>query len=205
METPDQTTFSEKFIEGLRKAAVELEELRLQAALGKSEARDMYEETKKKLNNYVHEAKQRMEDAIILAKEKSKNLKTLFEELQVQLALGKADTKDMFEDQTKKIIKTLNEIESQIKKNKTSDVYYSKLQMEIERFRIKLDILKLRYKVNKLEAREEFEEKKSDFLKKLSDVKKRFLKKEEEAENKWEQFRNEISNAYSNLKKEFVR
>ena len=77
--------------------------------------------------------------------------------------------------------------------------------MEIEKFRIKLDILKLQYELRKLGVREEFEEKKKDFSIKLSDIKKRLLKKEEDAESTWEHFRDEISVAYSHLKKMFVR
>ena len=205
METLNKTSLSDKIISGLKKAAEELEEFRLQAALGKAEARDAYEGAKKKFNKYVHEAKLRIDEVKGMAKEKSSELKTVLEALQVQLALGKAETKDVFESQRKKISSILNKIETLIQKNKITDLYYAKLQMEIEQFKIKLDILKLQYELNKLGVREEFEEKKEDFSKKLSDIKKRLLKKEEEAEDKWEHFRDEISDAYSHLKKVFAK
>ena len=47
METTATTSITEKIISGLKKAAVELEEFRLQAALGKAEAHDAYEKAKK--------------------------------------------------------------------------------------------------------------------------------------------------------------
>lgn len=205
METLEQTSITEKFINRLKKATNELEEFRLQAALGKAEARDAYESAKKKFNKYVIDATQKLESSKEIAKEKSIQLKTALEILQVQLALGKADTRDAFEVQRKKITKALNELEELIKKNKTANEYYSKLLLEVGKFKIKLDILKMRYELNKLETRVEYEERKKDLSKKLSDIKKRLLKNEEKAEGKWEHFRDEVSDAYSHLKKAFVR
>lgn len=205
METLEQTSITEKFINRLKKATNELEEFRLQAALGKAEARDAYESAKKKFNKYVIDATQKLESSKEIAKEKSIQLKTALEILQVQLALGKADTRDAFEVQRKKITKALNELEELIKKNKTANEYYSKLLLEVGKFKIKLDILKMRYELNKLETRVEYEERKKDLSKKLSDIKKRLLKNEEKAEGKWEHFRDEVSDAYSHLKKALVR
>lgn len=55
-----ENTITDKIIDGLRKAADEMEELRVQIALGKLEARDLYEEKKKQFNHFLHEAKQKM-------------------------------------------------------------------------------------------------------------------------------------------------
>jgi hypothetical protein len=55
-----ENTITDKIIAGLRKAADEMEELRVQIALGKLEARDLYEEKKKQFNHFLHEAKQKM-------------------------------------------------------------------------------------------------------------------------------------------------
>lgn len=204
METTT-TSITDKIISGLRKAATELEEFRLQAALGKAEAHDAYEGAKKVFNKYVHEAKLRLADAEDLTTEKTPKLKALFETVQVQLALGKAESKEAFELQVKKISMALNEVEALIKKNKSTDLYYAELQMEIEKFRIKLDILKLQYELKKIGVREEFEERKQDFSKALTDIKKQLLKKEAKAEDTWEHFKDEITNAYSHLKKVFAK
>lgn len=205
METIEKNPIADKIINGLRKAAVELEEFRVQAALGKAEAHDAYEGAKKVFNKYVHEAKGRFENAKHAANEKSTELKAMFETLQVQLALGKAETKEVFEAQAKKISKALGEIENLIKKNKTTDLYYAELQMEIEKFRIKLDILKLQYELRKMDVKEEFEAKKKEFSRALADIKTNLLKKEAKVEHTWEHFKDEITDGYSHLKKVFVK
>ncbi len=56
----EKETIAEKIIAGLRKAADEMEELRVQVALGKLEARDLYKEKKKQFDHFLHEAKQKM-------------------------------------------------------------------------------------------------------------------------------------------------
>ncbi len=203
METAYKTTLTERVIAGMKKATVELEEFRVQAALGKAEARDVYEDVKKKFNKFVHEYKQEAGDIEVIAKDKAVKLKTLLETLQVQLALGKAESKQAFEAQRKKIEKALNDLETFLKNNKIANEYYTRLLMEAGKFRIKLEILKLRYELNKLEARIEFKSKQKEYTKKIEDVKKNLIKREKEAEQKVQQFKDEISFAYTHLKKAF--
>ena len=95
----------EKIIEGLKTAAVELEKLQVQAALGKAEAKQKYEEARRKFNADIQNAKN-------AAKGKYEEIKPLLESLQVQFALGKAETKEVLEEQRKKFAKVLSELES---------------------------------------------------------------------------------------------
>jgi hypothetical protein len=101
METTKTPT--EKIIDGLRQAAIELKKIQVQLSLGKAEARDKYEEARKKfkvsLDNVHREVK------------KSKELLPLLESLQVQFALGKAETKEVLEESRKKFASTLSELE----------------------------------------------------------------------------------------------
>ena len=196
MET--NTSLTEKIISGLRKSATELEKFRVQAALGKAEANLLYEDSKKKLKRTLHYAKHRLN-------QKTKSWKGDFEMLQFALALGKAETADKFEEQRKKILKSLTKIEDTIHKNKIVDEFHSKLLIEIEKFKMKLEILRLRYKFNRMEAQFDFEKNKKTFAEKLKGIKSRLIAKEKMAETRWEHFRDEISEAYSHIKKAFAK
>lgn len=200
-----ETTLTDKIITGLKKAVVEIEEFRVQAALGKAEARDVFEASKKKLNKYVQEAHVRLESAKSTTRKKSDELRAVLETLQVQLALGIADSKEVFEKQRKKIARSLKELETLLEENKITDEYYTALRMEAKKFKIKLDIVKLRYDLNKLNAKEEFEAKKKEFSKKIADLKKSMIEKEKKVETTWEHFSDDVADAYSHLKKTFVR
>lgn len=108
--------FKIKLNSHIEKAKQEMEELSLQFSLGKAEAADKFEELKKDFMSKVQEWKTVGEQMKNSGQEKSGELKTKLEELQVQLALGKAEAKELFNDQKKKIMKSISELESEIKK-----------------------------------------------------------------------------------------
>lgn len=100
----------------LEKAKQEIEELSVQFNLGKAEAADKFESVKKDFHSKVNEWKIIGEQIKSTGKEKSQTLKSKLEELQVQLALGKAEAKDLFHEQKKKIMKSISELEAEIRK-----------------------------------------------------------------------------------------
>jgi hypothetical protein len=57
MKNKEDIQFVDKVIGALRKTAIELEESRVQLALGKAEAQDKYEEIKKKFNLFIHDSR----------------------------------------------------------------------------------------------------------------------------------------------------
>jgi hypothetical protein len=198
MEKYDSTT-SEKLADWLRKAAVEIEEFQVQFALGKAEAQDTFEDVKKDFREFIHEAK------VVLAKgqEKSKDIQTMIEDLQVQLNLGKAETREAFAEQKVKIAKALFDLEAYIVSTKTGSEILEKTKAEMEKFRIKLEILKLRYELGKKDAQVEFESRKKDFLEKVEEIKKRLSSEEKTTEDKWSHFKQEMGSAFDHLKKAF--
>jgi hypothetical protein len=200
----NSVTIIDKVIAGLKNAAIELEEFHLKVALGKAEAIDAYEKTKKDFSAFLFDTKLYIDSAKNNANEKSLQLRAIIEKIDLQLALGKADTKDLFEQQSEKISNAFNEFETFILKNETINEFYTDLHTEIEKFKIKLEILKLHFELNKLNTLDSFEEKKRSVLKKIVDVEKRLLERYEQAENKWSHFKEEISEAYVHLKKAFV-
>lgn len=204
MET-NEKTITDKIINGLKNAITELEEFRVQAALGKAEAKDIYEDVKKKFKTSIHEAKVKFDSIKTEASYEALHIKNFFESLQVQLALGKAESKEIFEEQSKKIRQALHDLENSIRSNKQTSELYSTVLMDIEKFKIKMDILKLKYELKKMDVKDEFEEKKLEFLKQMSSLKDKMLLKEKKNPERWEHFQDEISEAYSHLKKAFSR
>jgi type I site-specific restriction endonuclease len=198
MEKYGQTT-SEKLADWMRKAAVEIEEFQVQFALGKAEAEDKFEEVKHNFREFIHEAKGLMDKG----QEKSKDIQAVFEELQLQLNLGKAETKEVFSQQKAKIAKALSDLEEYISSTETGSEILEKTKAEIEKFKIKMEILRLRYELGKKDAEDEFESRKKDFLDKVDEIKKRFSEKQNTSEDKWSQFKKEMGSAFDHVKKAF--
>jgi len=74
----------------VNQAKSKVEELEVQLSLGKADAEDWLEEEKKKLSVSLGKAKDAVENAKNISNEKKEDLLTKYQELQVQLALGKA-------------------------------------------------------------------------------------------------------------------
>jgi len=199
METIEKTQFIDKIVDALRKAAIDIEEFQVKAALGKAEAKDKYEEIKKKFNLFIHDS----EFKIKVGKEKIDDINTKFDELRVQLALGKAETKDAFIEQKKQLLLTLRELEAKIKANETLKKVYAFVLIEIEKFKVQLEVLEQKFDKGKVEAKASFDKGKIEFNKFIDGLKVKHSKKTEDT--KWEHFQDEISEAFGHFKKAFAK
>ncbi|MBO6607480.1 hypothetical protein [Psychroserpens sp.] len=199
MKTKDDTHFVDKVIGALRKTAIELEEFQVQAALGKAEAKDKYEEVKKRFNLFIHDSEFKVKGI----KEKIEEVNAMFDKLRVQLALGKAETKEIFKKQKKQILATIHEIEVKIRTNDTLNRMYALALIEIEQFKIQLEILEQRFNEEKGKAKDTFEKGKADFNSFIENFKGKYGKKKEVT--KFEHFQHEISEAFDHFKRAFTK
>ncbi len=197
MKNIDPNQFIDKVIVALRKAAVNLEEFQVKTALGKAEAKDKYEEVKKEFNSFIHDSEYKIKEV----KENIEDLKAKFDELHIQLVLGKAETVDAFKKQKKQLLLTLHEIEVKIKNNKTLNRIYAVTLIEIEQFKIKLEILEKKYQNEKKETKSSFQKGKKEFNSFIDKITAKYSKKKEES--KLEHFQKEINEAFSHFKKAF--
>lgn len=198
MEKKEDTQFIDKVVKALRKAATEMEEFQVKADKGIVEAKDKYEEIKKKFNLFIEDS----ESKIIAGKEKIDDINTKFDELRVQLALGKAETIETFMEQKKQLLLTLHELEVKIKTNETLSRMYAFVLIEIEKFKVQLEVLEQKFDKRKEEAKISFEKGKQEFNQFIDRFKVKYSKKKEET--KWEHFQSEISEAFTHFKLAFT-
>ncbi|MBI3512445.1 MAG: hypothetical protein HY064_17430 [Bacteroidetes bacterium] len=192
----------EKFATLLRKAATGIENLQVQLSLGEAEAADKYEEVKKKFNSFLHNAKAKIGTQ---SRRAANDLRAEVDELQVQLSLGKADSRDKFEEQKKKISKSMDKLERKIKSAEKASGFEEELLHEIETMRIKLEVIRIHYALGQMEALEEFENKKHDLSEMLAKTKAKVAVKKEEFAKKRQRRYAEIRESYKHLKKAFVK
>ncbi|NND51670.1 MAG: hypothetical protein HKN54_04635 [Flavobacteriaceae bacterium] len=193
MKNTDNIHFIDKVALALRKAATEMEEFQVQAALGKAEAQDAFEDAKKRFSKFLQDSKYKFQEG----KEQFKEIDPKLDELRVQLELGKAEALDKFREQKKELLMKLHELEFQIKQNPRFDRMNAFMQIEIEKFKVKLDLLEERFEENKEGAKLAFEKGKMEFNAFINKFKERYAKQEE---TKWEHFRSEVSEAFKHLK-----
>ena len=80
---------------------------------------------------------------------------------------------------------------------------YALTLIEIEQFKIQLEILEQKYNKDKREAKDTFEKGKKEFNSFIDRFKGKYAKKKEET--KLEHFQNEISEAFDHFKKAFSK
>jgi hypothetical protein len=137
-----------------------------------------------------------------VTKDKIKKVRTAIDELQVQLALGRAESRDLFEEQRKKIKAGIASVQSSMKKADVPPQYSEKVNTELQKLKIKLDILKLKYKVKNTSTRQELKGRKRDFTDRLRLVRDKFQGRK--GGNKLKRFNSEIGEAWDHLKKAFT-
>lgn len=98
----------------LRGWQTKLEELRLQLALGEMDAADEFEELKKRSRKHFDAFKRNL--GKVEQSEAVMKLRTTLEELRVQLALGKAETKDAFDKQKAKLKRLMAKVKQEARK-----------------------------------------------------------------------------------------
>lgn len=99
-----------KLADFLRKSADKLEELQLQAALGKAELSQRLEEVKKDTLTHINRIKADANALAGISKEKMEELQAKLQHLEVQLALGKAETKEELEKQKKNLADAMHKL-----------------------------------------------------------------------------------------------
>jgi len=189
----------EKIAGKLMKAQQELDELVLQLSLGKAEAREKFEEIKKEFKAQVSELKQTFNNSSL--KETGNKIKAMLEELELQLALGKADSVEIFEAQSKKILLALHELEHEIKERlpQTEEVNFFKY--DIESFKLKLEILRLKLLLKNFEIKDVFKERMNDARNTIEKLKTSAKEKLGSGKGKYSDFKDEVQLAYKHLRK----
>lgn len=190
----------DKFLENWTE---ELDELEIQLDLGEDEATEAFETQKGKFRELIDKSKASLEKLGL--DEKASHLKAELEHLQVQLALGKAESKDAFEAQKEKMDQALHKAKDRFQGIKSStDNTYDEVVHTLDKastdFQTRMDMMRLQMALGKADARDAMEEKKKEIRHKLTEVRTKVKQREEAGEEKWESFSEEIGEAYDHFK-----
>ncbi len=189
------------FIARLQKAAGDLERFQDELAKGKTAAQQKYEELKKDLNEQILAAQKKFK---VGDGKKFSGLHTDLGKLQQQLAHGKAETLEAFNDQKKRIFSAVSRLDGQLPGAPFTDEIREKLHDEMEKFRIKMDLLRSYYDMGKKNVADTIEEKKHDLEGVLAKVRERYDSTRKAITRTQATRQRELKEAYKHLRKAFV-
>ena len=154
--------------------ALEHQALALEAQLTqtKDQALQRLEQRKQQLRDLLKQVQADVQKSKEMAEQAKTEVQGRLEHLQVQLALGKADARDTFEEQRTKILKALNEFESVAEQKLKGAVFESGRVWEdlvgrTSRLEAEFEALKGRYQSEKAKQHVMLESTKQELLTKL--------------------------------------
>jgi chromosome segregation ATPase len=168
-------------------------------------------ETQKKLFcDALDQFKTKVDQSRVVAEEKKWKIKSQLEELKLQLALGKAETKDALEEQKEKIKQAIKSFESTVDEgieeiSEEFDEAKSELVKKADTVNAELEALGLRLKGEKEKWEIHIEERKKELSRKLQSLREELKEKKHIAKDKAAVFEKEVSSAMSKLKEAFCR
>ncbi len=183
--------------DGTLKAQQEIDELALQLALGKAEAKDKFEELKNEFKERLSVLKQHLNISAEYSVPIAINLK--IDELELRLQLGKVSSKETFNIQREALISAIIAFEMEIREvlmhSDLSDYYHH----EAEKFLLKLEILRLKFGIAKFEIKDAFRMRMNRAGKVIEKLTEKVRKAGTRTQHHFD-YKKEISAAYKHLK-----
>lgn len=186
--------------EKLARMKVFLEELEVQVALGKSEAKEAFERERKSFMQYIAERKEQLKKSGSEMENRRMVLFDKLEALEKELNKAPANAKKEFEAMKKETLRAVYELEAVVKDY--YDEFGLQIQTKLDSFKDKLDSYRVQLALGEFEDLEKLESRREALRQALEDFLAR-LRKEENASQKIEQFANEINTSVEHLKKAF--
>ena len=180
----------------------------------KEQALEELEARKKRLNETLEAFKSEVAKAKGVADEKKTEIQARFEDLQVQLALGKAEARDAFEAQKEKIQCSIATLETTVDreleaagqaideplKKAANKFIVAAIDLEAE-----MEALWVQFEVKRAGAGAQFEHVKRELVAQINQYKDRLQETKQMAKDKAATFENELSDGMSQIKRAFKK
>lgn len=199
--TTNQKPILVKIADQLLNDQRELDSLAVQLSLGKAEAKDKFEEAKKQMRTSIQEFKAKLEAEYDRNKEWAKSMKTKLSYLDNELSDGEAQTKPIFEEKMKNIIKGLDEIGEEIDKNPEvirMAHYYS---IASNKLKLQLEIIGKKWDEKKLVLTDLFHDEMNASKEKINSFKSKINDTKDDVGLKYENFKDEVGASFDHLRK----
>jgi hypothetical protein len=188
--------------------------LEAQLQLSREQAIEEFEVRKKRLNETLKEFKSEIVKTKGIADDKKTEIQARFDELQVQLALGKAEARDAFEAQKKEIQHSIAMLEATVDRqlqasgqaiNESLRKAANEFIIAAIRLEAEMEALAIQFEVKKAGAGAQFEHKKRQLVAQIDEYKRQLEEKKKMARDKAATFENELSNGMSQIKQAFQK
>jgi ribosomal protein L29 len=162
---------------------------------------DFFEQQKTKSQERLAEIRETVDSKF---GEEANELRAKLDHLKVQLALGKAEGRDAFEEQKGKLDHAMRDAHNMA--NSMKDKLGTELGDDLhglkQSLQTKMEVLRLKYALGKADAKDELEEVRKDLSHRVAVLKSKAQKRIEDsdADDKWDDFKDEMKEAFTHMK-----
>lgn len=180
-----------------------------QLELSKEQVKSRVEEQKQRLEEIARQMKDKIDAAGHYTEETKGKVKASFENMQVQLALGVADTRDSYEDWRKKVQSSIAGFEKDVEialdeKGAQLEAGLDSLKdsyvKQTSAWEAEIDAMQAQFQEAKSSAKADFEKYKQDAQAKINDYKQQLNEKRKLAADKFGDFEAELSSGATQIK-----
>lgn len=186
--------------------------LQAQLELNKEEVIERVEEQKRRFEQVAQHVRDKIDEASGLAEETKTKVRASFEHLQVQLALGAADTRDAYQEWKQKTQSSIAAFEAELdvaiaKEDATLqadlDALMDAYVRESDALEAEIDAMQAQFDEDKARAKADFEKYKQDVQSKIDAYKGELDEKRKTASGKLDTFETELSAGATKIKDAF--
>ena len=190
------------------------EALELQLTLGRAEALQRFDEQREKLRAAATAMKTRVDAMESLGDDARRQVQGALEHLQVQLALGRAESRDAYLEQREKLRQAVRSVEERLEETAESGSaeISQKLTEELQTFAraadrlvAELEALELQFEVHAESARNQLTDARHKLTQQLQSFRKQLAEQRAKAKERLTQSEAELSEAARHVKEAFGR
>lgn len=177
-----------------------MDDILVQFSLGKAEAVEQFEKQKENLKSLIDMASSKLKESgdSFFSTDVGTKLNSQLEELKLQLALGKAESKDLFDKQSESISNSINSIKSDLSEKYPDLVKL--LDDNTLKFNSAMEGLRLQYSLGKADLGDGVDSNKEMVTNKLNQLKQMFEEGKDIAQEKFDEFKDDSLKAFNSLK-----
>lgn len=177
-----------------------MDEMRVQAALGKAEAKDIFEKERKTLSSFINKEKVLLKKSEEVSITHEKDLLNKIDDLEQKLEQVIPPTGKEFDTYKKDVLGSIYQLEYAIKTE--SNDLRKPLQNKLNNFKVKMDGYRLQLALSKVEDSPALQTRREELVKQIDEI-QNMVENRKAQNQKMEGFYQEVTESYNHLKKAF--
>ncbi|MGF1509487.1 MAG: hypothetical protein ACFB9M_08295 [Myxococcota bacterium] len=197
----------------LNQLQAQLSAFERQLGIGRDQALKQWEGQKKAFGEEAERIRAFVNEAERVSSDSKQKVQAAFDHLQVQLALGKAETRDAYHEQMSKLDSAIQSFEAEVDRavgstteeaHQTRDDLQRRFVAAADAFRAEQEAISARIEEGEAKLKADFEEHRQDLATRIGELKRNLDSRRNLASERLGEFKDEVSSGIGQIREAFV-